>query len=61
MQNSKKYREYAADCRRLAETMGKKDRPILLRMAEAWDARAAEAERAGTENTLGREDRPQQK
>jgi hypothetical protein len=59
MQKAKTYREYAADCRRLAETMEKKDRPVLLRMAEAWEARADEAERAATKNGLGEEDQPQ--
>jgi hypothetical protein len=59
MQTAKTYREYAADCRRLAEKMGKKDRPVLLKMAEAWDARAAEAERLAGNNNRGEEDRPQ--
>jgi len=61
MQKAKTYREYAADCRRLAETMEKKDRPILLNMAEAWDARADEAERSANKNKFGKEDRPQGK
>jgi hypothetical protein len=61
MQKAKTYREYAADCRRLAETMEKKDRPVLLRMAEAWDARADEAERAATTHKVGKENEPQSK
>ena len=58
MQTAKTYREYAADCRRLAEKMEKKDRPVLLNMAEAWDARADEAERSADNNNLGQEDQP---
>jgi len=44
MQEVKTYRQYAADCRRTAKTMGKKDGETLLRIAEAWDGRAEEAE-----------------
>jgi hypothetical protein len=50
MQDSKQYRQYAADCRRLAATMGSKDKEILLTMAEAWEARAQEAERKESGN-----------
>jgi hypothetical protein len=46
MQNSNIYRQYAADCRRLASGMSEKDRSILMQMAEAWDSRADEAERS---------------
>jgi len=45
MQDANTYRQYAADCRRLAKTMSKKDGNIMLKMAEAWDGRADEAER----------------
>src|SRR4051812_10311780 len=45
MQEVKTYRQYAADCRRMAKTMSKKDGEILLTMAEAWDGRADEADR----------------
>jgi hypothetical protein len=45
MQEAKTYRQYAADCRRMATTMSDKDGKILLKMAEAWDGRADEAER----------------
>jgi hypothetical protein len=61
MQKAKMYRQYAADCRRLAETMEKKDRPVLLNMAEAWDTRADEAERSATKNKLWKQDQPQGK
>ena len=45
MKNAKTYREYAADCIRIAQSMSANDRQILLRMAEAWEDRAREAER----------------
>jgi hypothetical protein len=45
MQEAKTYRQYAADCRRMATTMSDKDGKILLKMAEAWESRAEEAER----------------
>jgi hypothetical protein len=47
MQDSKTYRDYAEDCRRIAQTMNGKDRQALLEMAKAWELRAAEAERQG--------------
>jgi len=46
MQDSKTYRQYAADCRRIASGMSEKDRAVLLQMAEAWESRANEAERS---------------
>jgi hypothetical protein len=45
MKDVKTYREYAADCIRIAQTMDAKDRETLLRMANAWEDRAREAER----------------
>ena len=45
MQDAKTYHQYAADCRRMASTMNVNDRKILLKMADAWDERAKEAER----------------
>jgi hypothetical protein len=45
MQDAKTYHQYAADCRRMASTMNVKDGKILLKMADAWDERAKEAER----------------
>ena len=41
---SKKYRQYAADCVRMAQTMAAKDKQTLLEIAEAWKKRAEEAE-----------------
>ena len=46
MKNATTYREFAADCIRIAQTMSANDRQILLKMAEAWEDRAREAERA---------------
>ena len=45
MKDAKTYREYAADCRRMAKLMNPKDQEALLKMADAWDDRAKEAER----------------
>ena len=55
MQESKTYRDYAADCRRLAKTMSEKDKGTLLKMAEAWESRAEEAERLEIKK-IGRSD-----
>ena len=40
------YRQYASDCRRIAETMSAKDKTIMLEMAKVWAERAEDAERA---------------
>jgi hypothetical protein len=45
MKDANTYREYAADCRRMAKLMNQKDREVLLKMAAAWEDRAKEAER----------------
>src|SRR5690349_5599687 len=42
---SQKYRQYAADCVRLAQTMTSTDKQTLLEIAVAWETRAQEAER----------------
>jgi len=42
---SQKYRQYAADCIRMARTMNAGDKQTLLEIAAAWDERAREAER----------------
>jgi hypothetical protein len=43
--NAKKFRDYAAECRRLAQRASEKDRKVLMEIAEAWIACAEEAER----------------
>jgi hypothetical protein len=45
MKDAKTYRQYAADCRRIAQTMRGEDRATLLRMAELWETSAQEADR----------------
>jgi hypothetical protein len=45
MLEAKTYRQYAADCVRIAEKMDAKDKKVLLEIAQAWDMRAEEAER----------------
>jgi hypothetical protein len=40
MQEAEKYLEYAAECRRLAEKASCTDRPVLLKIAEAWEQQA---------------------
>lgn len=45
MLEAKAYRQYAAECVRIAEKMDAKDRCVLLEIAEAWTTRAQEAER----------------
>jgi hypothetical protein len=42
---SQKYRQYAADCIRLSQTMTAADKQTLLEIASAWEKRAQEAER----------------
>jgi hypothetical protein len=51
MQDSNTYREYANDCRRIAETMNARDKAIMLEMAKVWEERAEDAERAGKTKT----------
>lgn len=47
MKDAETYRQYATDCRRIAQTMSSKcDRDVLLKMAQVWEDRAVEAERA---------------
>jgi hypothetical protein len=43
--NAKKFRDYAAQCRRMAQAASEKDRVVLIEIAEAWAACADEAER----------------
>jgi hypothetical protein len=45
MKNAKKFREYAAECRRLAQRASEKDRTVLMEIANAWISCAEEAER----------------
>ena len=50
MESSQDYRQHAADCLRLAESVAsQKDRAMLLRMAEIWHRMAEEKEQAKQE------------
>ena len=44
MESPEKYRQYAEDCRRLAERAAPKDKAILLEMASTWEGCAVDAE-----------------
>jgi hypothetical protein len=46
MRDPAKFRTYAAECRRLADTMPAEHRGTLIKMADAWMKCAHEAERA---------------
>ncbi|MFY9770267.1 MAG: hypothetical protein WAK04_08545 [Xanthobacteraceae bacterium] len=43
--NANKFRDYAAECRRLARTASEADRVVLIEIAEAWMVCAEQAER----------------
>ena len=43
--NAQKFRDYAAECRRLARTASGTDRAVLIEIAEAWTVCAEQAER----------------
>jgi hypothetical protein len=43
--NAKRFRDYAAECRRLARTASETDRVVLIEIAEAWMFCAEQAER----------------
>jgi hypothetical protein len=42
--NAQKFRDYAAECRRLARTASGTDRAVLIEIAEAWIVCAEQAE-----------------
>jgi len=58
MHDANTYRQYAAECRRLATTKSEKDGKVMLKMAEAWDGRADEAERIQRKKADGKEQHP---
>ena len=43
--NAQKFRDYAAECRRLARTASESDRAVLIEIAEAWIVCAEQTER----------------
>ena len=44
--NAQKFRDYAAECRRLARAASGTDRTVLIQIAEAWILCAEQAEQA---------------
>jgi hypothetical protein len=44
MDDTKKFREYASECLRLAQKASAQDKAVLLEIAKAWTACAEEAE-----------------
>jgi hypothetical protein len=55
MESAEKYRQFAEDCRRLAEKAAPKDRAVLLEIAEAWDQCAKEAGRKAEKKADGKD------
>jgi hypothetical protein len=47
MQTPERFRKYAEECRHLAKSLTGDQRDTLLKIADAWDERAANAERPG--------------
>jgi hypothetical protein len=50
--DAERFREYAAECRRLAQKAAVKDKTVLLEIATAWIACADEAERKANKAAL---------
>jgi len=48
MDEAEKFRQYAAECRRLAQKAAAKDKAVLLEIADAWISCAEEAARKST-------------
>jgi len=55
MESAEKYRQFAEDCRRLAEKAAAKDRAVLLEIAEAWEQCAKDAGRKRENTTDGKD------
>jgi hypothetical protein len=55
MESTEKYRQFAEDCRRLADKATAKDRIVLLEIAEAWEQCAKEAGRKTERRTDGKD------
>ena len=49
MQEAEEYRKFATECHRLAASATEKDKAVLLKIAEAWEAQARLAEAASRE------------
>jgi hypothetical protein len=48
MRKSQLYRQYAAECRRIAQTMSADQRARLIKIAEAWEACAQDVDKEKT-------------
>jgi hypothetical protein len=48
--DAEQFREFAAECRRMARTAVDRDRMVLMEIAEAWSLCAEEAEKNGKRN-----------
>ena len=58
MSESEKYKQFAADCIRIAETLSGEDKEILLKIADVWTERALEAETTGLNRVRNDEEGP---
>ena len=58
MSESEKYKQFAADCIRIAETLSGEDKEILLKIADVWTERALEAETTGLNRVPNDEEGP---
>ena len=58
MSKSEKYKQFAADCIRIAETLGGEDREILLKIADVWTERALATETTGLNRVRRDEEGP---
>jgi hypothetical protein len=54
MSDSRTFRKYAQECRRLAKQMKPEHRPTLLEIAEAWERCAEEADSSTNKRERGR-------
>jgi hypothetical protein len=58
MSESEKYKQFAADCIRIAEKLGGEDRERLLKIADAWTVRTLEVETTGLNHASNGEEGP---
>ena len=58
MSKSEKYKQFAADCIRIATKLGGEDRERLLKIADVWTERALEAETTGLNRVRNDEEGP---
>jgi hypothetical protein len=58
METAEKYREYAEECRRMAQKASLADKAALLEIAQAWDQCVAEAIRIEDRKKKAKADDP---